>query len=432
MTSVHLIHDDCKAAMRRLTEQGRRVHSVVTDPPYGLTSVVKRFGKGSPNGFGKDGRFQRHAAGFMNQIWDGTGIENDPEMWRLCFELILPGGYLVAFSSSRTYDLMTSAIREAGFIIHPMIGWLNGQSFPKAHAADRAIDQELGVEGSPEGAEWEGYAYGTQARKPVLEPICVAQRPFAEKNGARNILKYGVGAVNIDGCRVPTADNLNGGAYAQDGSERDDAWGVHNGYRRNQGLSYEQPVGRWPANLIHDGSPEVLRLFPYSRGQQGDVRGNEPSGVTNGIYGKFLGRVASTRRHDEGSAARFFESYPFDDAPVFYHPKATAADRIYRCPACGERFAGKPRCGCGAGSETHPTVKPIGLIRSLVRHVTPPGGTVLDPFAGSGTTGAAALHEGVSAILIERETNFVADIEHRFGMELTRAGEMYLNAIAAR
>lgn len=425
MTTVELINDDCRIAMRDLISRGVQVHSVVCDPPYGLVSIIKRFGnEGSvPAKYGSDGAFARTGAGFMGSKWDGTGIENDPEMWKLCFDLLLPGGYLLAFSSPRTGHRMACAIEDAGFIIHPFIGWANGQGMPKDHDAAKAIDRQLGtpgetvpngdpvrrmrpgadqtrsgdweklddrvyqpgeyVPGSPEAAEWLGWSYGGQARKPVLEPIYVAQKPFSEKNGALNMLKHGVGAVNIDGCRAG---------------------------------------GRHPANLIHDGSPEVVAQFPKEAGASAPVKGTEPSDVTNGIYGKFNARVPGTFYADTGSAARFFECYPFDDQTVFYHSKASTKDRVLTCLECGNRTIGKRTCNCTtaegktAKTRSHPTVKAIGLMRALVRHVTPIGGTVLDPFAGSGTTGYAARQEGMNAILIEAEPEYAKDIRCRLDL----------------
>lgn len=416
------------------------VDSVVCDPPYGLVSVTKRFGKqgSAPARTEKtDGSFNRLSAGMMGKIWDGTGIEADPEFWALVLRVLKPGGYIVAFSSSRTYHRMACAIEDAGFITHPMIGWAYGQGFPKAHAADKAIDKLLGKEGevipqgnpikrmipgadqnatgtwikdngreyqpgqyqpaTTEAAEWQGWAYGGQVRKPALEPIYVGQKPFSEKSGAANILKWGVGAVNVDGCRVAYEENcrlLKGGSY---GGNRTGSAGSSIFGTGESEISYEGglPSGRHPANLIHDGSPEVVALFPDSKGQQGDVRGTEPSRTgdeNTNCYGEY-GRISAIKRSDSGSAARFFESYPFDGEPVFYNAKAGKDDR--------------------AGSR-HATVKPIALMRSLVRHVTPPGGTVLDPFAGSGTTGEAAKREGVNCILMEAELEYVEFLKRRF------------------
>lgn len=348
---LELINGCSRDVLRRMASEGRLVDAVVTDPPYGLTSIVKRFGKtgAAKAKFGKDGAFSRLSQGFMGSQWDGTGIENDAAFWELVYGTMKPGAYIVAFSSPRTYHKMATAIEDAGFITHPMISWIYASGMPKAHDAARAIDRTLGqyrpgdsahhVPSSDEAQPWKGWVYGGQARKPAQEPIYVGQKPFSEKSGALNILKHGVGAVNIDGCRVP-------------GEAVD--------------------PGRWPANLIHDGSPEVKALFPDSDG------------------------------HDSGSASRFFEVYPFDGVPIIYQQKANKHDR--------------------AGS-THPTVKPVALIRALVRHVCPPGGTVLDPFAGSGTTGSAADAEGMNAVLIEKEVSYWQDMLARFKVEVSSGGE---------
>lgn len=396
-------HGDNRQILRQMIDDGVRVDSVVTDPPYGLTSIIKRFGKqGSAPALsnGPTGVFKRASGGFMGQTWDGTQIERDPEFWRLVYDVMKPGAYCLAFSGARTGHWQAVAMEQAGFIMHPMIGWVSGQGFPKAHAAD--------LEG------WDGWAYGTQSMKPALEPIYFAQKPFSEKTGAANILKHGVGAINIDACRV-------GGAFFIQVGDR-----------------LVLSPGRHPANLVHDGSDAVVALFPESKGQQGDVRGTEPSRTgdeNTHCYGKY-GRVPAATRNDSGSAARFFNSFRYacdkchdtgriDDGdmsaggyvledcshlcpvcagesavarcvdPIIYHPKATKADR--------------------AGSK-HPTVKPIRLLRWLCRLITPPGGTILDPFAGSGTTGAAALSEGFSAILIEKEDSYAADIRQRFNL----------------
>jgi site-specific DNA-methyltransferase (adenine-specific) len=409
MTEITLHPGDNRLTLRRLIDEGVRVHSVVTDPPYGLVSVQKRFGKqGSKAAWttGNDGSFARLSGGFMGKQWDGTGIERDPDFWQLIYDILLPGGYVFAFSGSRTGHWQACAMEVAGFIMHPVHGWVFGSGFPKAHAADKAIDMKLGVKGgfiaegepvrrmipgadqhregswikdngreyqpgsyipgSPEASEWEGWGYGTQAQKPALEPIYLGQKPFSEKTGAANLLKHGVGAVNIDGCMVPSASG--------------------------------DP--RHPANLILDGSDDVVAMFPTSKGQQGAVRGNEPSGVTKGIYGKFKGRVPAPSRGDSGSSARFFHQFPQHDPlpgmnPLFYNSKAGKTDR--------------------AGSK-HPTVKPIALMQYLIRHITPPGGVVLDPFAGSGTTAEAATREGFDCILMEAEDEYVDFLRKRFGI----------------
>lgn len=446
--TVELIPGDNRISMLELINDGVLLDSCVTDAPYHLLSVVKRFGKpGSAAAkAGRDGRFTRHSSGFMGQSWDGADadgglIAQDPAFWRLVYDLLKPGAYVAAFSSARTGHWQAVAMEMAGFIMHPMIGWITGQGFPKAHSVSKAIDEHLGVDrkvvdlvkrrdirngqgelrgaalvsasqrengpqyvehaiteaGSPEAAEWEGWFYSTQTLKPALEPIYIAQKPFSEKNGFLNILKHRTGAMNIDGTRVMTGDNLNGGAYAVEGQDRhdgDERWRFKSGGAGN----FEQPQGRWPANLIHDGSAEVIALFPDSKGQLAAVGPEHGDNASVHAFNSRGPRPAQTPRGDDGSAARFFNSFPPDLPPILYVPKATAEDR--------------------AGSK-HPTVKPVALMRHLCRLLTPPGGTVLDPFAGSGTTGVAALAEGMRPILMEREQKYLLDMRVRFGLPLS-------------
>lgn len=418
MSKIELHPGDNRESLRRLIDQGVRVHSVVTDPPYGLVSITKRFGKdkAAPAQFGTDGAFKRVGAGFMGSKWDGTGIERDPEFWALVYDILLPGGYVLAFSSTRTGHWQACAMETAGFVMHPFLGWSFGSGFPKAHNASRAIEAQIthggaspknmrkiqmgedyrphelaGTEGygkgrmsrgadtdhdyqtrpditTPEAAQWEGWAYGGQSLKPAFEPIYVGQKPFSEKNGALNLMKHGVGAINIDGCRVHGAD--------------------------------PSVAGRHPANLLHDGSDEVVAMFPITTSGTGAVKrksSKDAEGNTGAAYGA-ESRPAGTEMlsyGDTGSAARFFNTFPLDTDPLFYHPKAGKADR--------------------AGSK-HPTVKPVKLMEWLVTLVTPPGGTVLDPFAGSGSTAQATRNLGFDCILMEGDHQFVADIRNRFDL----------------
>lgn len=433
MTTITLHPGDNRLTLRRLIDEGVRVHSVVTDPPYGLVSIQKRFGKEGSKAARtekNDGSFARLSKGFMGRAWDGTGIERDPEFWQLIYDILLPGGYVFAFSGSRTGHWQACAMELAGFIMHPMHGWCFGSGFPKAHNASRAIDAHLTLGKSnpraakeinklrpgemretatlpnngimsgermggltndnpltPEAAEWEGWAYGTQAQKPALEPIYLGQKPFDCKTGAANLLKHGVGAVNIDGCRVPTVE----GDYASGGQNNTVAFRTSE--KVGSPRTEQHPDGRHPANLILDGSPEVVAMFPAKAGAAAPVKGTEPSGVTKEIYGKFNGRTPGTFFNDEGSAARFFHRFGPDADPLIYHGKAGKADR--------------------AGGN-HPTVKPIALMQYLIRHITPPGGTVLDPFAGSGTTAEAAKREGMKCILMEAEPEYIEFLEKRF------------------
>jgi len=394
---LNLYYGDCRDILRSLIERGVRVHSVVTDPPYHLESVVKRFGRDNAKGarFGKDGRFARQSRGFMGRLWDGadkdgTRIAQDPDFWRLVHDILLPGGYALAFSSPRTGHWQAAAMEIAGFILHPFVAWVYGSGFPKGHSAERALGD------APEAERWRGWYYGTQSRKPAIEPIYVAQKPFSEKNCALNILRHGVGPVNIDGCRVPAE-----GRPLRVGDYKDTKNNVYSGrldgsMAGGSKAAGTTDLGRWPANLIHDGSDEVVSLFPDAPGQLAASSTNPNSSKTRNVYGHYNVPQASMHpRKDSGSAARFFESYPFDGEPLIYCSKASRSDR--------------------AGSK-HPTVKPIKLLQALIRHVTPPHGIVLDPFAGSGTTAEAAIREGVDCILIERDPEYVADIERRFGL----------------
>lgn len=428
MSEIILMPGDNRVRLRELIDAGVQVHSVVTDPPYGIS--------------------------FMGKGWDSTMIERDPEFWKLIWEILLPGGYVFAFSGSRTGHWQACAMEMAGFVMHPMHGWVFGTGFPKAHNASRAIDAHLTLGKSnpraakeinklrpgemretatlpnngimsgdrmggltndnpltPEATQWEGWGYGTQAQKPALEPIYLGQKPFSEKTGAANILKHGVGAVNIDGCRVPTEGEIvtthsRGGSTASP-SRPTERTVEESGRSTRQDLIDPNPrEGRHPSNLILDGSPEVVAMFPNTAAGKRSNRGIDTA-IQGGNYangGKAAVRPDKISGHDDngGSAARFFHQFTPDADPLFYHPKAGKADR--------------------AGSK-HPTVKPIALMQYLVRHITPPGGTILDPFAGSGTTGEAARREGFDCILMEMTPEYIDFLKERFtnreGIEFT-------------
>lgn len=310
----------------------------------------------------------------MGQVWDGGDIAFRPETWAAVLRVLKPGAYILAFASTRGFGRMSVALEDAGFITHPMIGWLFGSGFPKA--------TRIKAEG------FDGQRYGGQALKPALEPIYMGQKPFSEETGTANILRWGTGAVNIDACRIHS-DDAKGREYTV---KRTAPGATQNATGRTKfddvtftGCTQD---GRWPANLIHDGSQAVVSAFPDAPGQQRYVGPEHGEKVPLNTYGSFGARDATTPRGDSGSAARFF-----------YAAKADSEDR------CGAR---------------HPTVKPLDLIQYLCRLVTPKGGLVLDPFAGTGTTGEAAWREGFGAVLIEREAAYAEDIRRR--MALAAAG----------
>jgi DNA modification methylase len=367
MNDVSLFAGDNRETMKRMIAEGTRVHSVVTDPPYGLVSITKRFGKEQSKAAkseNNDGSFARLSGGFMGKAWDGTGIERDPDFWKLVYDILLPGGFVFAFSGSRTGHWQACAMEMAGFIMHPMHGWVFGTGFPKAHSASGQLTKYLRPEGGDTHAaaleieQWEGWAYGTQTQKPAIEPIYLAQKPFSEKSGPRNLLMHGVGALNIDDCRV--------------GSE-----------------------GRHPSNLLLDGSPEVVAMFPQGKSGKTLVHHTRTTPGGNGItHHKMEGSMGESYG-DDGSTSRFFHHFPPDIDPIFYNAKAGSADR---------------------GGSKHPTVKPVALMQYLIRHITPPGGTILDPFAGSGTTAQAAINEGFDCILMEAEDEYVDFLRDRFDL----------------
>lgn len=407
------------------------IDSVVTDPPYALVSISKRFGKvNDRQPSKKKHHYGRLSRGFMGQQWDTGETAFAVEFWAQVWRVLKPGGHVVAFSGTRTYHRMVCAIEDAGFEIRDQLAWVYGSGFPKSHDVAKGVDKRLGVDGSfggpktaahagrtkkiagvaiherpwmsdpeaiarnnsayipgsPEAQAWQGW--GT-ALKPAWEPIVLARKPL-DGTVAANVLAHGTGAVNIDGCRVGT----------EGGTKGCDA-GPSNGIL-GDGLNgaFGKPVpglGRWPANILHDGSDEVVAAFPVTESGTGAVKRASAEGYRGNALGS-ESRPAGTpmiSHGDSGSAARFF-----------YSAKADAEDRI--------------------GSK-HPTVKRVDLMQWLCRLITPPGGTVLDPFAGTGTTGEAAWREGFRAVLIEREAAYREDIARRMDLALasraTRARE---------
>lgn len=411
--TARLESGDCLDVLLEMAARGEAVDSVVTDPPYHLSSVVKRFGApgAAPAKFGTDGLYARQSRGFMGKSWDGGDVAFRPETWRLVWDVLKPGGHVAAFGGTRTFHRMAVAIEDAGFEIRDCLMWLYGSGFPKSHDVSKELDKRAGhwrglagakVSGNqamsggnytrtPKGdpvtaaAAWHGW--GT-ALKPAWEPIILARKPL-EGTVAANVLAHGTGALNIDGCRVPCDGGSPSAAIREAARNSGKTPGRPGEYRhtledRTSPERYTEAragemLGRWPANVIHDGSPEVSEAFAlYGESASGKDCGQRGRG---GIWRASDGTPCGPQYGDSGTAARFF-----------YCAKASAADR--------------------AGSK-HPTVKPVSLMRYLCRLITPPGGTVLDPFAGSGSTLQAAVEEGFSAIGIEREPEYQADILRR-------------------
>jgi DNA modification methylase len=435
---VVLFKGDCLEALKEILDNS--IDACVTDPPYHLTEMTQRYGNpdAKPCGAGIDGSFRRLSKGFMGKAWDGGDIAFQVDLWREVFRVLKPGAHLLAFGGTRTYHRMVCAIEDAGFEIRDQIQWVYGTGFPKSLSVSKAIDKAAGAErevvgfdeskarpnkenfakrtdrqptaGAADGwkdngatitaaatdaaKQWDGW--GT-ALKPANEPICLARKPL-EGTVAENVLRHGTGALNIDGCRVATSENPSAARRAGKAPERE-AGTWSNDRRSAETFAEERPgetLGRFPANLLHDGSQEVVALFPNAR--SGEYPENR-AGM--GFHGGAVGTKAERVVIDAGgSAARFF-----------YSVKASKLDRL--------------------GSK-HPTVKPVDLIQYLVRLITPPGGLVLDPFAGTGTTGEAALREGARAVLVEREPEYQADIERRMALVGTSTSTRKVESVKAK
>ena len=359
---ARVLRGDCWEVMRGLIAEGVTVHAVICDPPYHLQSITERWSNASAPS--SEGAYARASRGFMGKSWDGGDVSFQPRTWQLALMLLRPGGYLLAFGGTRTHHRIACAIEDAGAEIVDTIAWLYGSGFPKSHN---------------QAGAWKGWG---SALKPAFEPIIVARRP-SELSIESNLARHGCGALNIDGCRVPVADAGYARNCSGDRGHEENRTRQLDAFTMTAGSAH--PGGRWPANVAHDGAEDVLAAFARHGSDKGAAAPVTRRGADKfrNSYGKFEGQneAGATFRGDTGSAARFF-----------YCAKASQTER--------------------AGSK-HPTIKPLALMRWLCRLVTPPGGTILDPFAGSGSTGVAALQEGFRPILIERETEYFADAMRR-------------------
>lgn len=381
-----IINGDCIEEMQKLIDQGVQVDAVVTDPPYHLQSIVDRFGKegSAPAKQGTDGAFARASSGFMGQEWDGGDVAFRAETWRLAWELLKPGGHLLAFSASRNYHRMAVAIEDAGFEIRDQMMWLYGSGFPKSMNVGKMVDKQLRgvgigksdpksplhgtirqkIDGSNAkhdrsplyktqtveyeyeydiSKQWEGW--GT-ALKPAHEPIAVGRKPISEGTVAKNVLKHGTGGINIDASRIESVEGVE---------------------------------GRFPSNIMHDGSDVVQDIFPKNKNT----------------------RHMSYKRSD----GDFIDGIPNQEEKSWFVTEEGSAARYFYCPKVSKKERGE--------NNKHPTVKPQELMKYLVRIVTPKGGTVLDPFMGSGSTGMAAKDLGFDFIGIEKSEEYFKICQER-------------------
>ena len=365
-----VVNADCLDALRNIPDCS--VDAIVTDPPYGLSQHSSADIQKALTSWLAGDEYKHGKAGFMGKSWDS--FVPSPSVWRECFRVLKHGGHILCFAGSRTQDLMSIALRLAGFECRDTIMWVYGSGFPKSLDVSNAIDKAAGAEREVVGKnpsfrkmqdepstynvqhnefitapateaarQWQGW--GT-ALKPAYEPVLLFRKPLSG-TVAENVLTHGTGALNIDGCRI----ELNGD-YKCRANGRPSQTGLPDNYdpaKANQ----PDTAGRWPTNLIHDGSGKVVQLF--------------------------------------GDAARFF-----------YCAKASKKDR-------GE-------------ANIHPTVKPTDLMRYLCRLITPPDGVILDPFMGSGSTGKAAILEGFRFIGIEQSPEYFAIARARINSAISDTG----------
>jgi len=370
---INLLRGDCLEQMKTLPDNS--VDSIVTDPPYGIS--------------------------FMAKKWDYDVPK--VEVWKEAMRVLKPGGHALIACGTRTQHRMVVNIEDAGFEIRDVVSWIYGSGFPKSLNVSKAIDKSAGAErevvgerqgsipqlsprenfgGGIQGARFDGNmnitapatdaakqwdGWGT-ALKPACEFFTLARKPLSEKTVATNVLKWGTGGINIDGCRVGTE----GGTRKHDAPKHESKTAYGNGLNGGGGKGRGIDAGRFPANLIHDGSREVLELFPETKPSRiGKPRGTKKKGLfANSKFNK-----VGQEHNDSGSASRFF-----------YCAKASKKDR-------------------DEGNH-HPTVKPTALMQYLCRLITPTGGVVLDPYMGSGSTGKAAVKEGFSFVGCELDEDY--------------------------
>ena len=416
MPTIH--HGDCIETMNAMPPES--IDAIVTDPPYGL--------------------------GFMGKKWDG--LPPSLEWAEACYRVLKPGGHIAAFGGTRTWHRLAVAIEDAGFEMRDSLAWLYGSGFPKSMNVGKAIDKLAGAErevigvnetlrkympngntgsfqlhgcqsvqelerlaeiggktpdgtdaritlarrndhearftltapATPEAVQWDGW--GT-ALKPAFEPIVLARKPLAEKTVARNVLAHGTGAINVDACRIATDEDT---GRAQGSDIRGGNW--VSSTRRSSYVSAGSPAGRWPANVLLD---------QHAAAWVDEQSGDQKDGVA----------VNRNRDPEANKSAAIYGTYKNGDRPDITYGGGGGASRFFYTAKAPK--SERPN----VDGVQHPTVKPLAIMRWLIRLVTPPGGVVLDPFAGSGTTIEAALIEGFDPVGIEMETDYLPLIQHR-------------------
>jgi site-specific DNA-methyltransferase (adenine-specific) len=418
--TLHL--GDCREVLKTLPANS--IDAVVTDPPYGLS--------------------------FMGKGWD-HGVPG-VDFWTEVYRVMKPGAHLIAYGGTRTIHRLTVGIEDAGFEIRDSIYWLYGSGFPKSHNVSKAIDAHLGAErevigetlkgaeqsstgkygawgdgitptapATPEALQWDGW--GT-ALKPAVEPAVLARKPLAG-TVAQNVLQYGTGGINIDGCRIET----------------DDKWDVRP-HRSDENLCYgkglgvglpQNPGGRWPANILLDEVSAEMMDEQSGDSNSGIRRSDDSHSVSGSTFHIQRDGITSRGHNDSGGASRFF-----------YIAKASSTEREIGLQGMDRRekywhnHEGRdmtnPKNHINANNTVpiranhHPTVKPLQLMQYMIRLITPPGGTVLDPFMGSGSTGAACMLEGVQFVGIDITPEYIDIAEKRISYWQQRAFTPLLDA----
>ena len=425
---MKLYHGDCLEELKKLEDNS--VDAVITDPPYGLSNtkpqqvadVLKAWVTGDTVSV------PAKRGGFMGKDWDS--FVPPPAVWEECMRVLKPGGHMAVFAGARTQDLMGLSIRLAGFEIRDTLGWIHSQGFPKGQDLGKIIDKKLGAErtevagrgwhigtgggsgvtighfaekyekgdatvgrkllapATSEAKQWTGW---NSQLKPAIEPIILARKPL-DGTVAQNVLAHGVGGLNIDACRV---------AHDKQSADWVAKWSGHNGHPKGMfggeiGTQFGgSPAGRFPANVLLDehAAKEMDKQSGVLKGRVGMTQHGSGTNSVYGTYERSAQSLVSDGVEDSGGASRFF--------PVFkYQAKAPKKER----PVIEREDGTKIQ---------HPTVKPVALMEWLVELITPHGGTVLDPFAGSGTTLQAALNKGFQPIGIEQDADYIKLIEKR-------------------
>jgi len=426
-----ILHGDNIELMKQLEDNS--VDAIVTDPPYGLS--------------------------FMNKKWDYDVPKI--EFWQAVYRVLKPGGHVLSFGGTRTYHRMVVNLEDAGFVIRDCIVWGFGSGFPKGVNIGKAIDNKLGnerelvlldkhydgakrtlkrqtenknvygdykdityidgkVPDSVGTSEYEGWNTGL---KPAVELICLARKPISENTIVDNVLKWGTGGINIDGCRIETSENENIDYNKINNGNIYGGNGIYGECENKRPPQIYKTNGRFPSNFIHDGSDEVMELFPMT----GKSTGGNGSKFVNSIF--YNNRLhikvhVKTGKNglglgDSGSAARYFycaKPSPKERNLGMEGFEKKQIERLQQLPDGFISSYGNIRNKPLPQANTHLTVKPISLLKYLIRLITPPNGVVLDPFCGSGTTICAAILENKNYIGMELENDYY---------EIAKAREKY-------